>query len=76
LISARSIKHNQTPRGVALLALRDRAIILLGSFAASQVLDRGWGKPMQQVEHSGEIGHTISARLDAALRRLAGARKK
>jgi hypothetical protein len=42
------------------------------AFAASQVLDRGWGRPTQQVEHSGEIDHTISARLDAALRRIAG----
>jgi HEAT repeat protein len=36
--------------------------------AAQTLLDRGFGKPMQQIEHSGEI--SIAERLSATLARL------
>ena len=38
--------------------------------AANALLDRGWGRPSQAVEHSGQVNMAFAAILDAAFARI------
>lgn len=58
----RSLARGHTRKALSVLAAvmsADDAPHSARVAAAIALLDRGWGKPMQQIEHSGEIASSV-----------------